>query len=207
MMNAGIERNPITWLFNPFVYIAGAPALGLGLAAVLVAGLIGSVSNTHFDGVLDTHSGLHVSLGCFLAEGFIDWFCLAVVLWVFGKIISRTAFRAIDLFGTQALARWPTIFISVVALPAALQRFSHELLAQLTNPGSPVAFNSADAVIFFASVAIMLVFLCWEVYLMYKSYSFSCNVKGGLAIGTFIAGLLIAEILSKIAIYSLLNLK
>ena len=52
----------------------------------------------------------------------------------------------------------------------------------------------------------MLVFLCWEVYLMYKSYSVSCNVRGGMAIGTFVAGLFLAEILSKIAIYSLLHL-
>ena len=52
----------------------------------------------------------------------------------------------------------------------------------------------------------MLLLLCWEVALMYKSYSVSCNVKGGKAIGTFIAGLLLAEILSKSALYWLLKL-
>jgi hypothetical protein len=205
-MNAGIDRKATTWLFNPFVYIAGAQALGLGLVAILVAGFIGSMSNTHFDGVLDTHTGMSAPIWFFLAAGFIDWFCLAIVLLVFGKIISKTAFRTIDLFGTQALARWPTILVSLVMLPPAIQRFSHELLAQVTNPGVPVAFNSADAVIFFASTALLLVLLCWEVYLMYKSYSVSCNVKGGLAIGTFIAAQFLAEVLSKIAIYSLLRL-
>ena len=110
-MNAGIERKTTTWLFNPFVYIAGGQALGLGLAAILVAGFIGSVSNSHFDGVLDTHTGMSAPIWFFLAEGFIDWFCLALVLCVFGKIISKTAFRTIDLFGTQALARWPTILV------------------------------------------------------------------------------------------------
>jgi len=51
----------------------------------------------------------------------------------------------------------------------------------------------------------MIVLLCWMVALMYKSYSVSCNVRGGKAIGTFIAGLLLAEILSKIAVYRLLG--
>jgi len=204
-MNVAIERKWTTRLFNPFVYVAGAQALGLGLAAMLLAGLVGSVSHTHFDGVLDTHTGMSAPLWFFLTEGLVDWLCLSLMLLVFGKIISNTAFRTVDLLGTQALARWPTLFISLVMLPPAIQRFSQVLLEQVTKPGAPVAFNTPDAVIFFAAVAMMLVLLCWEVALMYNSYSVSCNVKGGKAIGTFIAGLFLAEILSKIAVYWLLT--
>ena len=205
-MNLNPDRKPTTLLFNPFVYIAGAQALGLGLAAILLAGLVGSLSHTHFDGVLDTHTGAPAPLGVFLAEGLIDWLCLAVVLLIFGKIISKTSFRTIDLLGTQALARWPTLFISLVTLPNAIQRFSHHVLEELTKPGGKIEFNTPDAIIFFAALIVMLLLICWVVALMYKAYSVSCNVKGGKAIGTFIAGLLLAEILSKIAVYQLLNL-
>ena len=38
------------------------------------------------------------------------------------------------------------------------------------------------------------------VALMYKSFSVSCNVKGGKAIGIFVAGLLVAEVLSKLCL-------
>ena len=205
-MNLQPDRKLTTLLFNPFVSIAGGKALGLGLAAVLLAGLIGSLSGTHFDGVLDTHVGFHTSLGIFLAEGLIDWSCLALVLLIFGKIISNTAFRTMDLLGTQALARWPTVFIGLVSLPPAIRRFSHDLLQLLTQPGAKIEINPTDAVIFFASVAAMLPLLCWMVVLMYKSYSVTCNVNGGKAIGTFIAGLFLAEILSKIAVYGLFKL-
>jgi hypothetical protein len=205
-MDLNSDRKLTTTLFNPFVYIAGAEALGLGLVAILLAGLIGSLSHTHFDGVLDTHTGMHVPLWVFLAEGLVDWMCLGVVLLIFGKIISNTAFRTIDLLGTQALARWPTIFISLATLPKAFERFSHHMLEELTKPGGTIAFNTPDAIVFFAAISAMLLFLCWMIALMYKSYSVSCNVKGGKAIGTFIAGLLLAEILSKIAVYWLLNL-
>jgi hypothetical protein len=205
-MNLQTDRKLTTLLFNPFVYIAGAQALGLGLAAILLAGLVGSLSHTHFDGVLDTHTGLHAPLWVFLAEGLVDWLCVALMLLIFGKIISKTSFRTLDLLGTQALARWPTLFISLVTLPPAFQRFSHDLLEQLTHPGGKIEINPSDAIIFFAAVLAMLLLLCWMVFLMYKSYSVSCNVKGGKAIGTFIAGLLLAEILSKIAVYRLLTL-
>jgi len=205
-MNLNHDRKLITLLFNPFVYIAGAQALGLGLAAVLLAGLVGSLSHTHFDGVLDTHMGLRAPLGVFLAEGFIDWLCLGVVLLVMGKIISGTSFRIIDLFGTQALARWPTVFTSLLALPGGMRRFTYELLQMLTKPGAKIEFNSTDAIEFLVVTLAMIPLLCWMVALMYKSYSVSCNVKGGKAIGTFIAGLFVAEILSKIAVYGLFKL-
>jgi hypothetical protein len=205
-MNLGHDRKMITLLFNPFVYIAGAQALGLGLAAMLLAGLVGSWGRTHFDGVLDTHMGAPAPLGVFLAEGLMDWLCLGLVLLFFGKIISNTAFRTIDLLGTQALARWPTLFISLICLPPALQRFSQDILKQLANPGGKIEFNPSDAMIFFAAIVAMIPLLCWTVALMYNSYSVSCNVKGGKAIGTFMAGIVLAEILSKIAVYWLLKL-
>jgi hypothetical protein len=206
-MNLTQDRKWTTLLFNPFVYIAGAQALGFGLAAILIAGLIGSVSHTHFDGVLDTHTGGPAPLILFFAEGLIDWLSLAVVLLLFGKLISKTSFRLIDLFGTQALARWPTLLITIITLPPAYQRFTHDLVAQLSHPGTLPDFNSpifSDAPIFIAVALLMLPLVVWMVALMYQSYSVSCNIRGAKAIITFIIGLLLAEILSKILIYRLL---
>ena len=56
------DKRPSTLLFNPFVYIAGGKALVLGLLTILVAGFLGSLSTTHFDGVLDTHTGRPATL-------------------------------------------------------------------------------------------------------------------------------------------------
>ena len=200
------HRHPITLLFKPFVYIAGGQALGLGVAAILLASLLGSLSNTHFDGVLDTHTGAHVPLWFFLTEGLLDWFCMAVVLLAAGRLVSSTAFRAIDVVGTQALARWPTIFISLVTLPPGFRRFANYLVEQFLKPEKGGQFNPADAIVFGIGTLVMIVVVCWMVYLMYKAYSISCNVKGPKAVCTFIPGLILAEILSKFGIYGLLKL-
>lgn len=200
------HRNPITLLFNPFVYIAGGEALGLGLGAILLASLLGALSNTHFDGVLDTHTGAHVPLWFFLAEGLVDWLCLAVVLLAAGKLVSNTAFRAVDVLGTEALARWPTLFTSLIALPPGFQRFANYLAQQFLKPGQSAQPNPADAVVFGLGMVVMIIALCWMIYLMYKAYSISCNVKGAKAVATFIPGLILAEVLSKFALYGLWKL-
>jgi hypothetical protein len=43
------------------------------------------------------------------------------------------------------------------------------------------------------------------VALMYKAYSVSCNLKGPKAIFSFTAGLIIAEIISKVGIWLLIK--
>jgi hypothetical protein len=195
------QNKTVTVLFNPFFYIAGAQALMLGIVAILLTALIGSFGNAHFDGVLDTHVGAAAPMWVFFAEGLIDWLCLTLVLWVCGKIISKTMFRAVDIIGTQALARWPALFISLLALPPAFQKFSTELLAQIQK--GDFNFNVQHLSIFLMLVVAMLPFIVWMVRLMYKSFSVSCNVSGGKAIGTFVIGLFVAEILSKACIVPL----
>lgn len=196
-MNA--QNKTIALLFNPSVYIAGAQALGLGLAAVLLASLIGSLGNAHFDGVLDTHVGATAPLWFFLLEGIVDWLSMGLVLFVLGKMISQTKFRSVDVLGTQALARWPTLLISLILLPPAFQRITNELVRGFRAGGLP-KISAADGLFLGAVVLALLVLVCWMVALMYRAFSVSCNVKGGKAIGTFIGGIIIAEIISKICI-------
>lgn len=189
-----------TWLLNPFVYIAGGKALLVGVVAILVAGLIGSLSRTHFDGVLDVHTGSPAPLWFFVSEGVIDWLCLSVILWLLGMIVSKTSFRAVDLFGTQALARWPTLLIGSIALIPAYNRFLEQLRRQLLTPNAGIGFSAADMIIGSVVLLFTMLLIIWVVLLTYRSYAISCNLAGGKAVVSFIAGLIVAEIASKVAL-------
>jgi len=191
-------------LINPSVYLAGVPALLLGLAAILLAALIGSLGNIHFDGVLDAHIGAPVPLWIFLLEGILDWLSLGLVLLLLGRFISKTAFRTVDVLGTQALARWPMALLSVVLLPKAAQRFSNNWARQLQGGGMP-KINPADAFVLIIVVVASAALVCWTIGLMYRAFSVSCNVKGVKAVGTFAGGILLAEIISKLCIGLLLH--
>src|SRR4051812_9332244 len=106
----------LDWLFDPFAYVAGGTSLCFGLAMILASGWIGSLSSSHYDGVLDFHSGHRMPLWYSLSAGFVDWLSLALVLLIAGKFLSKSKFRAIDVLGTQAMARWPGIFSALLAL-------------------------------------------------------------------------------------------
>ncbi|MFA5262437.1 MAG: hypothetical protein WC378_01335 [Opitutaceae bacterium] len=198
------KRNVGTLLFNPFIYIAGFQALFLGLTAVLLAGLIGSFAHLHMDGVLDMHLGAPAKIWIYLLEGLIDWLSMGLVLLVLGRLVFRTPFRSIDLLGTQALARWPTVLMNLVGLLMPMSRFTTYLLRRLTT-GVDVGFNLGDAIIFCAATLAILLLICWMVVLMYRSYTVSCNAKGAKAIWTFIVGLILAEALSKFTVLWMLK--
>ena len=199
------KKSVFTWLFNPFMYLAGGRSLLIGLAGIGAIGLIGSFSRTHFDGVLDVHSGIWRPLWVFVAEGYIDWISLAVPLYLAGKVLSASCIRAVDVFGTQALARLPTLVSVLLALLPPYQRMTEKVMSGgVTSFEALRAEPLALAVVVVAMIGIVLV-LIWTVALMYRAYSVSCNMKGGRAIGSFIVVVLLAEITSKVLMAFLLK--
>lgn len=189
------------WLFNPFIYIAGEKALLIGLGAILLTGLITFFSKSHVDGVLDFHTGLQLPFWAHLAEGVIDWLALALVLFILGKLISKTAFRPIDLFGTQAMARWPMILPAIAALLPPYQRFVVFLfkqMPQILQQGKLPNIALLDFFTFIFVIIVSMIALVWMVILMYRSFSICCNVRGTGAAFTFVGGLLIAELITKV---------
>jgi len=192
-------------LFNPFLFTAGSKALTSGIAAILLAGLFGWMGNTHFDGIIDVHTGTEAPLWCFMAEGLIDWISMAIPLVFFGLIVSNSTFRLIDVLGTQALARWPYLITSLAMLPAANRRVNAYLLSRFSQGQAAVTASYNDFVIFAVAMIVTVCMAVWTVALMYKGYSLSCNVKGPRAIITFIISFVGAEVLSKAAVMYILS--
>jgi hypothetical protein len=193
--------NLVSMLFQPFHRIAGAASLGLGLAALLIAALLGWAQGLHFDGVLDAHLGGPAPWWFFVAEGLVSWLSLALLLLGAGLILSKSAFRGIDLLGTQALARWPMVPAALAALAPGFHRYSAALLEALTQmkPGGAIKMppGGLDAGVFALVTVGMLACLVWMVALMWQSFSLCCNVRGGRAVAGFILALLAAEAVSK----------
>ncbi|MBE9566177.1 MAG: hypothetical protein IMF16_05475 [Proteobacteria bacterium] len=195
------------WLFDPFTYLAGGSALALGLAAILLASFVGSLTSTHFDGVLDIHTGRAAPLGTFLAEGLVDWLSISIVLLILGRIVSKTSFRSIDMLGTQAMARWPTLIAAIATLAPPYQRYVAQLSWKLLGVGEQVPLHSTDPVFFGVIAIVSILVMIWMVMLMYRAYTVCCNISGARAPVTFIIGLIVSEVVSKITILRLLMLQ
>lgn len=203
-----------TWIFNPFEFIAGGQALAAGLIIIVISGVLAAVGNGRFDGVLDFHAGSEVVLWVPIAEGLINWLCMGLILFGLGSLWSQSNVRAIDVLGTQAFARYPYGILALLAMLPGVQAYTSATMAQLkriTEEGiqSPTALqdlafppgiSAFEMAQFFFFTFMVIVLLVWMIILMYKAFSVSCNLRGAKAIGMFILGLLLAEILSKILI-------
>ncbi len=213
-LEAGVERgrNIRTWLFNPFHYVAGGKALAVGVVLVLGSSFVGSLSNSHFDGVLDYHTGLRAPWWVFLSEGLIAWLVMGVLLLFGGKVISASRVRVVDVFGTQALARAPMFVVALLSLLPGVGRFVDELMKIALDPGADplvvaqqfrmlLTANMADTVVFGLHTTVGLVMLVWMIALMYRAYSVSCNITGKKAVLVFIPLLILGEVISKIVLF------
>jgi hypothetical protein len=136
---------------------------------------------------------------------------LALPLYLAGRLLSRSrGLRALDVFGTQALARAPYLLAALATLLPGYQRTNHTLLQILpqlvmsqngtSSAMEVLAKNPADFAVFLAVVLFGLLMLIWMVALMVRAYAFSCNLKGPRAVVSFIVVLLIGEVISKIII-------
>ena len=189
------------WLFNPFYYVAGAKALGLGLLVLILTGMFGFWGKIRFDGLLDFHMGLPpLPIWGNIAETLFSWLLLSILLFFAGKMISKSRPRLIDVLGTQALARLPYLLVSLTALMPGANRFTNELL---TGRASWDQFSPDMAVFLFVAI-FGLVMMAWMIALMYRAFAVSCNVSGKVAILVFIVALAVGEIISKVIILRML---
>jgi hypothetical protein len=115
----------------------------------------------------------------------INFLAMFLTMWLAGVLFSKTKPRAIDIAGTMALARYPMLLLAIVCF----------------LPIAPASLYDIPRVIVF--IFIGLPFIAWMIALMYNAYSVSCNFKGVRAVVSFIGALLVAEIISKIAIFFL----
>ncbi len=185
------------WLFNPFIYVAGMRSLLIGFAAMAIAILIAIFSKTHFDGVIDMHVGAPLPIQIAFIEPLVDWACLVLALYVLGRIASESSIRFIEVAGTLALARWTFLFAAFLGfLPVPQFDIKnadlHYLMAFTTNP--------AVIVLMLLTIPIMV----WTIILMFNAFAVSTNLKGGKAATAFIAGLILAEVISKVILKFLL---
>jgi hypothetical protein len=194
------DKRPLRmWLFNPFYYVAGGTALAIGLPVTIVASLNGSLSLSHFDGVLDFHTGLGTPLWFYAAEGPIDWLVMSVLLLAAGWMISKSRIRVIDVFGTQALARTPTLMTALAAMLPGYQRQAARLAVLNLDAHSP------DLAAFIMVCIVTVAMIAWMVVLMYRAFAVSCNVCGAKAIVVFGIMLLVGEAISKMIMLTLLQ--
>jgi hypothetical protein len=169
-----------TWIFNPFVYIAGWKSLYTGLSFMVLTLIVAFYSGTHFNGALDVHVGWHTAASVYIFEQLIAWGSTVILFFLAAVFLSRSRFRFIDIAGTIALARAPMLLAAIMGFIPVLHSTKPE--------------NVSGAVLAFAFL--MLIPVIWMIALMFNAFTISSNLKGARGIIGFSIALILAEVSS-----------
>lgn len=201
-----------TWLFRPFDRIAGGSALATGLAVIALTAVLAWRGGLHTDGVIDLHFGADVGLWVLVLQGLINWLSLAGVLLVVGKWLSDGPFSALDLFATQALARWPILLaVAYLLIPwvgSEIEvRTARVMAAMPDQPGQVIApmEHMFDALLLMVISLPVMAAIVWMVWLMFHGYARVTRLRGMRVVFSFAGALVVAEIISKGLIHLLLQ--
>ena len=191
----------ITWLFRPFTFIAGAKALVLGIIVLVILSILGYLSNTHFDGILDIHLGEQNTSTPYIIHGFYQlstWLVLTAVFYITARISSKSETRLIDIAGTMALSQSPLIFASLTGF---IPFFHFSLDINSMTMGAMTDALKDNIIPLMLGAVVFMVFSIWSIILKYNAYSVSANLKGPKAWISFGLALFVCEVVSKILIY------
>ncbi len=182
-------------LFNPFGEIAGSKALFYGLLAMMLTGFTGYFSHTNFPDVLSIKViPEHMPLGYFFVQQLVIWLIPSLIFYGFAFWGSLSSVRVVDVFGTMALARFPYIFAAPLGFPGSIKRFGDYIMTLVMERDMTATISTFDITMAIILMFVMILLTVWLVALMYNAFRVSSNLKGGKAVGMFIAGLFISII-------------
>lgn len=201
------EKTALSYLFSPFRYFAGGKALAGGIVIILLLSVLGWLSNTYFDGVLDTHTGSTTSP--YLVHLYFqtcNWLVVSILFYVVIRFIIKNQVRPIDILGTVAFSHLPLIIICAWGFT-----FSAHVLDGFTDQGT-INLEELSSIMNTYVVAITLTLVLtlvptiWALVLQYNAFSICGNVSGSKAVWIFVAIIFVAEIISKILNYYIVPL-
>lgn len=168
------EKEMVERCVNPFIWIAGSPALLWGAVGLVVSTLLGWLSGYHYHGLLHFGPAPNPAWWCYLAERIIVWLVPAVLFYVGGLAFSRSRIRVIDVFGTVLFAQIPLTVMSFIYILPPMK-----VLLHLDPTMSPQEMLEQPGLILAMILSLFILpFLIAALVWMFNALKVSCNLKG-----------------------------
>lgn len=187
-------------IFNPFEKIAGAKSLLLGLAAVVLAGVTGYLSKTHFDGILNVHSGIQSEWYVHIAEPMLSVAVIALWFLLFAIIFGKQNVRVVDVVGTQFFAFIPLVPASLLGFFEVSEVFAEALQTFVANPGGGLEVSDAQMVSFIGLMVVVVLLTVWSAVWIYNGFKVAANLPRPVHIPVYISGLIVGMLVPKLLI-------
>lgn len=167
-----------TILFNPFRYIAGICSLLFGIMILLTTAAVAFFSHTHFPDLISVKTGAYFPFGYFVLQGLTNWLVFSIILYLLSLIFSSSSVRIVDVFGTQAMARFPYLIAAFLSFSGSMEKFGKYMMWSTLHYGNEVHLSGLEMVLAITLMVLSLLLTIWMIVLMVNAYRVSANLKG-----------------------------
>ncbi len=194
------------YLFNPFRYIAGWESLGAGILVLIITSVIALYSHVHLPDLISVKTTPGLTIDLLLVQNFSNWLVPSVLFYLVALVFSKSEVRAVDVFGTQALARFPYLLAVFSGFSGALNKFGSYMLWYGLQIGDEVQITSFEITLAIALILFLTLLTVWMVALQFNAFKTSANLKGAKLIVSFIVIFIASIVLTGIISNYLLHL-
>jgi hypothetical protein len=175
---------------NPFHRLSSLTGVVCGLTFIGLLSFLGSHAGLHFPGTLDlqiiNEGRRQVSIGELFVENLIDTLFLALIFYLGALIYRRRNLRIVDFVSTNIFSRLPYTVFALIAF--ATISFFPDLV--------PVKASQQPSVEMMLLAASAIIFLTWNMVLIFSGLKESSGLKGRALWTTYIVGIIMAEAIS-----------
>lgn len=188
-------------LTQPFERLQERQLLLFGLSTLIIASILGYLTSTRFDGVLDVHiSATPVQI----EQPFLDNILNTVLLTAFLSLLARyinPKTRLIDILNIALISRIPLYVITIFGFGGIMQETSDHMMQNITNPAEMMNLPFINLILLGVSSIYSIAALVLFGILVYKGFKTATNLKTNLHKFLILVAVIIAEFTSKIFVY------
>lgn len=188
-------------LTQPFERLQERQLLLFGLSTLIIASILGYLTSTRFDGVLDVHiSATPVQI----EQPFLDNILNTVLLTAFLSLLARyinPKTRLIDILNIALISRIPLYVITIFGFGGIMQETSDHMMQNITNPAEMMNLPFINLILLGVSSIYSIVALVLFGILVYKGFKTATNLKTNLHKFLILVAVIVAEFTSKIFVY------
>lgn len=177
------------WFYNPFQFIAGWKAFGIGMVILILTTIIGHWGHVVFY-ALEIKTGTGATFGQALILQLLGLSVTVTILYLTALCFARhTRFQ--DILGTITLAKYPLLpfaFVAVILRDKIASINATKIIEHQLSPSGYIYLSV------FAIISLLI--LIWEITLLYNAFSVSSNLKKTKCAILFTIALIVSEIVT-----------
>ena len=198
-------KNKWKWIYNPFEFVAGWKAFGIGVVILCLTTIVGYFGSMVFYGA-GAKTVPNITWGMAFSLQFLGLSVTVVVMYL-GALFFAKNVRFQDILGTVTLSKYPLLLMALLNFPIGkkMAEFGKEVMemnvSELANMKFTFTFSDLAPLLIFSFFSIIL--MIWLITLLFNAFRVSTNLKGVKCVVLFISTIFISEIITSVLVYFL----